>query len=74
LLEAIQLDIEAKKWFWYHLATQFFFSLPQYSANSPDDRYGGVIGQMNTRIGSQNVLVGSAQGYPPNVTAQQLHM
>jgi hypothetical protein len=23
LLEAIQLDIEAKKWFWYHLATRF---------------------------------------------------
>ena len=31
-------------------------------------RYGGVVGKINTKIGSQNVLIGSEHGYPPHVT------
>ena len=33
--------------------------------NAFPTRYGGVIGKINTQIGSQNVLIGSERGYPP---------
>ena len=49
-----------------------FGSIPQRDCfgailNAACTRYGGVIGKMNTEIGSQEVLVGSARGYPPYV-------